>query len=56
MIYVIIADGVFDQIVETSMQAKKERRDLEKMGCEVKVKRMTWQDANALETKMQGRE
>ena len=55
MLYVIIADNTFDQVCETEAQAKREKRDLEKMGCAVKVKRVAdWAAANALEEKMQG--
>lgn len=55
MLYVIIADQTFDQVCETEAQAKREKRDLEKMGCEVKVKKVKdWEEANALEVKMAG--
>ena len=53
MLYVIIADGSFDQVCETKAQAEKERRDLVRMGCEVRVKAVKdWTAAEALEDKM----
>jgi len=53
MLYVIIADGSFDQVCETKAQADKEKRDLVKMGCEVKVKPVAdWAAADALEDKL----
>lgn len=55
MLYVIIADQTFDQVCETEAQAKREKRDLEKMGCTVRIKRVgSWEEANALEAKMNG--
>ena len=55
MLYVIVADGTFDQVCETKAQANKERRDLEKMGCEVKVRQCrTWDEVHALEDKLNG--
>jgi len=54
-LYVIIADGAFDQVCETEASAKKEKRDLQKMGCEVKIKPVAnWEEADKLETKMRG--
>lgn len=55
MLFVIIADGTFDQVCETEAQAKREKRDLEKMGCEVRIRKVKdWAEANALEEKMNG--
>lgn len=55
MLYVIIADATFDQVCEAKAQALKEKRDLEKLGCEVKIKKVAdWAAANALEEKMNG--
>lgn len=55
MLYVIIADGSFDQVCETKAQAAKEKRDLTRMGCEVKVKPVKdWAEANAMEARMAG--
>lgn len=55
MVYMLIADGTIDQIVETEALAKRERRDLEKMGCEVRVKRFpSWEAADAYEAKHRG--
>lgn len=36
--YVVVADGEVDQIVETVALADRERRDLEAMGCRVRIK------------------
>lgn len=53
MLYCVIADGTFDQVCETKALAKKEERDLRRMGCEVKIKPVAdWQEANALEDRM----
>ena len=53
MLYCIIADGTFDQVCETKAQADKEKRDLTRMGCEVKVKAVKdWAEAHALEDKI----
>lgn len=55
MLYCIIADGEFDQVCMTEADAKKETRDLKKLGCSVKVKAVAdWQAAYALETKLRG--
>lgn len=55
MIYVIIADGSVDQIVDTDAIAKREAKDLRKLGCEVKVKAVAdWQAAYEIETKLRG--
>ena len=54
-LYVIIADGEFDQVCTTKRSADKEKRDLTKMGCAVKVREVAdWAAANALEEKMRG--
>lgn len=51
-LYVIIADGTFDQVVETKADAERERRDLKAMGCKVQVKPVeTWDEVWELETK-----
>jgi hypothetical protein len=53
MLYVVIADGAFDQVCETKAQAEKEKRDLVRMGCEVRIKPVKdWAKVNALEDKM----
>lgn len=53
MLYVIIADGSFDQVCETRAQAVRERNDLKRMGCAVTIKTVEgWGAANALEDKM----
>ena len=50
MIYVIIADDTIDQICETKQIANKEKRDLQDMGCVVKIKPFnTWAEAEAFE-------
>lgn len=55
MLFVIIADGSFDQVCETRETAAREARDLRKMGCTVRVKAVAdWAAADALETKMRG--
>lgn len=36
-VFMLIADGTIDQIVETAAIAKHEKRDLEDMSCEVRV-------------------
>lgn len=50
--HIIIADGEVDQVCETAAQARKERRDLEGMGCTVKVKTCPWEDQNAVIDRM----
>lgn len=56
MLYCIIADGTFDQVCETKAQADREKRDLERMGCEVRVRKVAdWAAANALEDRLSGR-
>lgn len=48
MLYMIIADGELDQVCETEATMKREKRDLQKMGCVVTVKRFaTWEELNA---------
>lgn len=58
-IWAIIADGEFDQFCETAEQAKKEKADLEAMGCKVRVKAFNrptlaeaWEAANAYEERL----
>lgn len=54
-VYVIIADGTIDQIVEGKEQLIKERRDLRAMGCTVTSKEFpSWAEAEAYETKKRG--
>ncbi|CAB4138773.1 hypothetical protein UFOVP344_45 [uncultured Caudovirales phage] len=54
-VFVILADGEIDQMVETQAIANREKRDLEKMGCTVKIKKFEdWQQAEAFETKKRG--
>lgn len=56
MLYVIIADNTFDQVCDTKQLAQREKRDLEKMGCTVRIKPVAdWSAANALEDKMANR-
>jgi hypothetical protein len=56
MLYVIIADGTFDQVCTDKRDMERERRDLKRMGCTVKVKPVaSWQEADAIETRMAGR-
>lgn len=53
MLYVIIADGAFDQVCEAEASAKREKRDLERMGFEVRVRKVAdWAAADALEEKL----
>lgn len=53
MLYVIIADGEFDQVCETKAQAAKEKRDLTAMGCTVRVKLVrSWDEADELEARI----
>ena len=52
MLYMLITDDGIDQICETKATANKEKRDLVKMGCNVKIKQFeTWEAANAYEDK-----
>ena len=54
MLYVIIADGTYDQVCETKVSADKEERDLKRMGHKVKVTRVnTWDEAYAMEARYQ---
>ncbi len=56
MLYVIIADGTFDQVCETEKSRDKEVRDLKRMGCKVRVQTVkSWPEANAIEDRMAGR-
>jgi len=55
MIYVLIADGSVDQIVTTEAIAKREAKDLRRLGCTVKVKAVQdWQAAYEIEAKLRG--
>ena len=52
-VYMVFNDGECDQIVETEAQAKREKRDLEKMGCYVTLKKFdSWEAAEAYEDKL----
>ena len=47
-VWVILADGEVDQVVESTKAKQREMRDLRKMGCNVSVKRFAnWADAEA---------
>jgi len=49
-LWVIIADGTFDQICETADDTKREIRDLKRMGLQVVVKIVSsWEAAYAIE-------
>jgi hypothetical protein len=55
MVYVILCNGDFDGVWETKAQANREKRDLERMGNEVRIKPVKdWAEAEALEDKMRG--
>lgn len=50
MVYMLIADGEPDQIVETQEIAKREAGELRRLGCNVRVKPFaTWEEAYAYE-------
>lgn len=52
MLYMMIADGELDQVCETEATMRKEKRDLEKLGCAVVVKRFeSWDELTAYEAK-----
>lgn len=52
-IFAIIADGQFDQFVESEEQRKQECKDLRDMGCEVRSKFfLSWEDAEEWESKL----
>ena len=60
-VYMILADGDCDQIVEDLLIAKREKRDLEAMGCEVRIRifrdatlQGAWQRAEAYQDKPRG--
>ena len=54
-VFVILADGEIDQIVEGTAAKSREVRDLRAMGCDVSVKQFSsWADANAYEDKKRG--
>lgn len=49
-LFVIIADGTFDQVCESARDANREASDLRRMGCHVKIKKFdNWNDVNAFE-------
>ena len=53
MLYVILADGEFDQVCETIADARRERKDLKKIGCTVRVVTCAdWSAVDALEQKL----
>jgi hypothetical protein len=58
MLYCIITGGEYpelDQVVETKTLAEREKRDLIKMGWEVKIKAVAdWDAAAKLEAKLRG--
>lgn len=58
MLYCIITGGCnpeLDQVVETKAQAEREKLDLIKMDCEVRIKAVVdWDAANKLEDKLRG--
>lgn len=60
-VFMLIADGECDQIVDDVAIAHKEKKDLEKLGCVVKVRIFTggtkneaWAKAEAYEDKLRG--
>lgn len=54
-LYCIIADGEFDQVCCSYLEAHRERRDLQAMGCTVRIREVSsWDEANALEERMRG--
>ena len=40
--YILIADGTLDQVCETNADARRERKDLQGMGCQVSVIMAPW--------------
>ncbi len=61
-VFMLIADGECDQIVESNIVAQRERKDLIALGCTVRVRvfqRPTlaeaWAAAEAYEDKLRGR-
>lgn len=55
-VYTLITEDGIDQHCETEAQAKREKRDLEKMGCTVKIKKFnSWAEAEAYEDKQNNR-
>lgn len=54
-VYAVITEDGLDQFCDTKAQASKEKKDLEKMGCAVKIKTFdSWADAHAFEDKLNG--
>lgn len=55
-LWVIVADGTFDQVCETRKDAAREAKDLMEMGCSVKIKFFegadAWNQVNAYEEKL----
>lgn len=52
MLWVILADGAYDQTCTTKQDADKERRDLRKMGFDVRIKPVKdWDEAYKCEEK-----
>jgi hypothetical protein len=54
--FVILVDGSVDQICGSLREARKEKKDLERMDCgSVRIKPFaTWQEAEAFEDKTRG--
>lgn len=42
--YLIIADGMLDQLCETKADADREKRYLKSMGCRVRITACPWAD------------
>jgi len=56
MLYVIFADGTWDQVVESEQMMLREKRDLKKLGYQVKVKSYnTWKEVNEAEDRYNSR-
>lgn len=46
IVWIVFADGDYDQTCYSEKEANKEKRDLTKMGFDVKVKKMTFTQAD----------
>lgn len=54
-VWVLLADGAYDQMCYSEREMKREKRDLEEMGFKVKVKTFpNVKEAEAFEDKMRG--
>lgn len=60
-VYMILCDGECDQIVDDLLFAKREKADLEKLGCTVRIRIFrdtnetgAWERAHAYESKLRG--